>query len=69
MAHIDTQLLATVPKLHGGSDGSRLLWRDRLARALGRGAVGLVIAGIIATAGWAAFLAWCVFSLVQWAIG
>lgn len=68
----DRQVLVTVPRLYVGAAGAASRdggWNAALARLRGNVGVGLVVAGLLATAAWGAFLAWCVFSLVRWTIG
>ena len=64
------RLLATVPSLDGRDQALSPRRPESLLSLLrARLPFGLVLAGFGVTAAWAAFLAWCLFALLRWAVG
>jgi hypothetical protein len=61
--------LATVPKVDGAEPGEDHGTRARLKELIALGPVAIVVAGLGFTAAWIAFLAWCLFALIRWAVG
>lgn len=69
MTQIDRTSLASVPNLdaRGRLASARgASWSARLAAG---GPITLVVAGLVVTTLWAAFLGWCVVAAVRWALG
>ena len=71
MAQDDRRATATVPSLDGRAAASGApTFADRpLAWCLATAPTAIVIAGLVATAAWAACLLWFLFVLLRWALG